>query len=193
LSAIREKLGSGEISRMHQVNFKGQWMVLDEFLEKHDGSDPAARRQAALQKRKERLRRTFENDSSGLIPEPFSQDDSASGDPLSPLSRLLPRPLFPGQDEPLPLPEPDPAEPARTSGLAIASLVMAFCNFVPYLNFVTWIAALICGHIALSQIDENPGLKGRGLAIAGLLITYFLLIMAIALAVLLLSHNQRLF
>jgi len=46
--------------------------------------------------------------------------------------------------------------------LAIVSLVSAF--------FVS-LAAVICGHIALSQIKKT-GEKGRGLAIAGLVLGY---------------------
>ena len=57
---IREKLDSGEISRMHQVSFNGKWMVLDEFLEKHGGGDPEARRLDDLRKREEQLRNEFE-------------------------------------------------------------------------------------------------------------------------------------
>ena len=59
--------------------------------------------------------------------------------------------------------------PARTSGMAIAALVMGLCNFVPYLNFVTWILALVFGHVALSQMKRDPELGGRGMALAGLM------------------------
>ncbi|MDB6174044.1 MAG: hypothetical protein JWL59_3355 [Chthoniobacteraceae bacterium] len=193
LAVIREKLSAGEISRMHQIQFDGRWMVLDEFLEKHAGTDPLAPRQAALAKRRERLRGTFE---SGLSVGRPPVDDSGGEAPRSPLSHLLPRPPHPAQEEEISLPESEPidaiASPSRTSSLAIVSLVMALCNFVPYLNFVTWIVALFCGHMALSRMKRDPELGGRGMAIAGLLITYFLLVMGLTLAVLLLSHNQRL-
>ena len=46
--------------------------------------------------------------------------------------------------------------------LAIVSLVLAF--------FIS-LGAIICGHIALSQIKKT-GEKGRGLAIAGLVLGY---------------------
>ncbi len=52
--------------------------------------------------------------------------------------------------------------PAKTNVLAIISLVSAF--------FVS-LAAIITGHIALSQIKKT-GEQGRGLAIAGLIIGY---------------------
>ncbi|ASD23092.1 hypothetical protein B7495_14100 [Cryobacterium sp. LW097] len=55
-----------------------------------------------------------------------------------------------------------PAAGDKWNVLAIISLVSAF--------FVS-LAAVICGHIALSQI-KRTGEKGRGLAIAGLVLGY---------------------
>lgn len=55
-----------------------------------------------------------------------------------------------------------PAGGDKWNVLAIVSLVSAF--------FVS-LAAIICGHIALSQI-KRTGEKGRGLAIAGLVLGY---------------------
>lgn len=59
-----------------------------------------------------------------------------------------------------------PAAGDKWNVLAIISLVSAF--------FVS-LAAVICGHIALSQIKKT-GEKGRGLAIAGLVLGYLGLI-----------------
>ncbi|WP_256041409.1 DUF4190 domain-containing protein [Cryobacterium sp. SO1] len=59
-----------------------------------------------------------------------------------------------------------PAAADKWNVLAIISLVSAF--------FVS-LAAVICGHIALSQIKKT-GEKGRGLAIAGLVLGYLGLI-----------------
>ncbi len=61
LALIREKLGVGEISRMHQVNFRGRWMVLDEFLEKHAGPDLETKLRAEAELRELQLRREFED------------------------------------------------------------------------------------------------------------------------------------
>ena len=54
----------------------------------------------------------------------------------------------------------------KTNTLAIVSLVLAF--------FIS-LGAVICGHIALSQIKKT-GENGRGLAIAGLILGYLGLI-----------------
>lgn len=64
---------------------------------------------------------------------------------------------------------PLPAAAPRNCGLAITSLVLGLipCTCVPSL------LAVIFGHIALSKIDKSEGqLKGRGMAIAGLVLGY---------------------
>lgn len=74
----------------------------------------------------------------------------------------------PGKADREPLDQAAPT-PARTSGLAIASLVFS----------LVWpigcVPAIICGHIALRRIERHPALRGRGLALAGLIIGYVVL------------------
>ena len=63
---------------------------------------------------------------------------------------------------------------APTCGLAIASMVcgivgVMFCYFCALLG----IPAVICGHMALKQINESPlPMAGRGMAITGLILGY---------------------
>jgi Domain of unknown function (DUF4190) len=63
-----------------------------------------------------------------------------------------------------------PAYPAAlsTNGLAIASLVCGVGTFVIGLSFIP---AIICGHIARRQIRQT-GEQGGGLALAGLILGY---------------------
>ncbi|MGY4858013.1 DUF4190 domain-containing protein [Cryobacterium sp. AP23] len=68
-----------------------------------------------------------------------------------------------------------PAGADKYNVLAIISLVSAF--------FVS-LAAIICGHIALSQIKKT-GERGRGLAIAGLVLGYLGIIAGIIIFVVL--------
>lgn len=64
---------------------------------------------------------------------------------------------------------PVPAQPAKTSGKAIASLILGLLFFVPF----AFIAAIVFGHIALSEIKKSAGrLTGEGMAIAGLVLGY---------------------
>ena len=60
------------------------------------------------------------------------------------------------------------AAPGRTSGLAIASMVLG----ILWLYWIGSILAVIFGHIAISQAGKDPTVKGRGMAIAGLVLGY---------------------
>ena len=57
--------------------------------------------------------------------------------------------------------------PPRTSGLAIASLI---CSLLICCPFLPSLLGLVFGLIAFVAIGRNPVLRGRGLAIAGILI-----------------------
>ena len=65
-------------------------------------------------------------------------------------------------------------EEQTTSGKAIASLIMAVLIFIPF----SAVAAIILGHLALSEIRKSAGkLKGQGLATAGLILGYAEIVM----------------
>ena len=67
--------------------------------------------------------------------------------------------------------------PPQNSGLAITSLVLGCLGFLTC--GLTAIPAVICGHIALSQIGKSAGrLTGGGLAIGGL-VTGYLMVLAL--------------
>lgn len=59
----------------------------------------------------------------------------------------------------------------RTDPLSIWSFVLSLVGLL-CCGFVLGIPAVICGHIALSNIKHRPYLQGRGLAIAGLIVGY---------------------
>ena len=56
----------------------------------------------------------------------------------------------------------------RTSGLAIASMVVG----IVWVYWIGSILAVIFGHVSLSQISRDETLRGRGMAIAGLVLGY---------------------
>jgi Domain of unknown function (DUF4190)/GYF domain 2 len=76
----------------------------------------------------------------------------------------------------------------KNSGLALASMICGIVaiplDFCCYLGIPCGIAAIICGHMALSQIKKSPvPLEGKGMAIAGLICGYVaLLIMMLFIA-----------
>ena len=79
----------------------------------------------------------------------------------------------------------DNLKPTRTSGLAIASLVLSLV--LP----IGCIPAIVCGHIALRRIEKVPALRGRGLALAGLIIGYVILGFFIVPTMLWVSYESR--
>ncbi|MFD0893466.1 DUF4190 domain-containing protein [Luteolibacter ambystomatis] len=72
----------------------------------------------------------------------------------------------------------------RTSGLAIASLVTGLLGL--------GLVAVICGHIALSQIKKSAGaLTGKGMAVTGLVVGYVTIALVMLLMVPMLFIGAR--
>lgn len=77
-----------------------------------------------------------------------------------------------------------PTGMVRTSGLAITSLVCGIVGLLTCL-VLAGIPAVICGHMALNQIGQDPTrIGGRGMAIAGLIMGYLQLLCCVAALVL---------
>ena len=72
-----------------------------------------------------------------------------------------------------PPPPAPPQEIKRTSGMAIASLVMGILGFIFGLPAAL---AVIFGGIALSETGKNPNIGGRGMAVAGLILGIIVLV-----------------
>lgn len=62
---------------------------------------------------------------------------------------------------------------AGTNGMAVASLVLGLLGIS--------LLALIFGFVALGQIERNPGQQGRGMAIAGIVLSVLWLFVMVAL------------
>lgn len=76
-----------------------------------------------------------------------------------------------------------PISPAKTSGMAIASLVLAILS--PFTCFITAIPAIILGIVALVKISKSTGqLKGVGPAVTGIALPVLLLPFFVILAIL---------
>ena len=67
----------------------------------------------------------------------------------------------------------------QTAPLAIAALVLGIASLIPYLGCLTCIPAIVCGILAIRQIKANPGLGGKGMAIAGIVLGCFLMFVAL--------------
>ncbi|HEY3900592.1 MAG TPA: DUF4190 domain-containing protein [Chthoniobacter sp.] len=197
LAVIREKLDTGEINRMHQIGVEGRWVVLGDFLEQYEGGmetrlrSETARHQAEAAQREEQLRREYEariaaeRAQQSALQERLAEAEKRSLAQSSPRSSsdtppslsYAPVPSAASsrvQSSPADASHPAAAS-ARTNGVAIAAFVLSICNFIPLVNLVSWILAIVLGHIALSQTERDPTLGGRRFAIAALIITYSLL------------------
>ncbi len=71
-----------------------------------------------------------------------------------------------------------------TNGLAIASMVCGIMSLVLLfscgIGAIAGIPAVICGHMALTQIKAGPVVAGRGMAIAGLVTGYLSILITMA-------------
>lgn len=61
----------------------------------------------------------------------------------------------------------------QTNVLAIAALVMAI--LIVFTGGLTFLPAIICGHIARNATNRDPNLGGAGMALASLIISYVIL------------------
>lgn len=206
---IRSKLAAGEVSLMHQVKADGRWLSVDEFLgktgeqtqrerlelDRRQQAERNATHQALLQAQQEELRQQHEQE---VVEERVKQVELQNR--LAEVEKQMSRqrefvsssPALSGNPLPAVYSQQGFFQPRRTSGLAIAALIMAILNFVPGLNVISWILALIFGHVALSNMKHDTGLEGRGMAITSLVITYALLGIAFAWGILVLIGITRL-
>lgn len=73
---------------------------------------------------------------------------------------------------------------APNAPLAVWSLILGILSIV-LCGPISAIPAIICGHMARSQIKQEPNaLTGEGMALAGLIMGYFAIVMTILLFIL---------
>ncbi|MFO1532459.1 MAG: DUF4190 domain-containing protein [Thermoplasmatota archaeon] len=58
----------------------------------------------------------------------------------------------------------------KTSGMAIAALVLGIVGLCPYIGIIVGLIALILGIVARKNIRQNPSMKGDGLALTGIIL-----------------------
>lgn len=59
------------------------------------------------------------------------------------------------------------------------ALIALICSLAGLLTGFSLLAGIVCGHVALSQIKQQPQQQGRGMAIAALWIGYGLLVLGV--------------
>ena len=151
LRDIRNLLKLGKIHSLYKIQIEGQWVLLRDHLatlEKESREEAA--KQAAPQ---------LKAPSPSFVKPAAVTDDDWQSDGASESAHDSPS-LNEAEQSPVP------------AGIAITSFVLSLFFFVPYLNGVTWLLALIFGHLALSNAGNRPSGKAATLAWIGLWITY---------------------
>ena len=103
--------------------------------------------------------------------QPLQAVQELKGDAVSPYATPAAGGYVPGYYPPV----------APTSGLAIASMVCGIISIVLcFYHGLLGLPAVICGHLAISQINSSPlPMAGRGMAIAGLVMGYLGIAMSV--------------
>ncbi len=72
----------------------------------------------------------------------------------------------------------DGGKQSKNDPLSIWSLVLGILSWLCF-SILAGIPAIICGHISLRRIKKNPLLRGKGMAIAGLVLGYIQILLLI--------------
>lgn len=192
LGGLKAALHSGEINSMYQVQVEGgQWTLLREFMEAQESREEeeakaSADQSAQLRADAARQQAAYEGQVRNL--EESLRQVQQDAREAAREAAATPSPVAVPMGWPMPVYMPMPAR--RTCGMAIASFVLSFfvspfifiglvfVGVMPvlfvfaFVGLLPWLLSAIFGHIALRKCRQDPGLGGRGLAIAGLIIAY---------------------
>ncbi|HWV48435.1 MAG TPA: DUF4190 domain-containing protein, partial [Microbacterium sp.] len=78
----------------------------------------------------------------------------------------------PGYGAPVYAPRPNNGVAVAAMVCGIVGVVFGWATFFIVLPVLVSIAAVILGHVALSQLKKTPAVGGRGMAITGLVLGY---------------------
>lgn len=196
IAQIREALASGEVHSLYQIHVEGRWLPLREHLESIDADELGRRatqlgeslRQRDTQKVepvKAAGRRRLGFDGPVSKPNPFGRPPPVFVKSASGIPSLMPEASADAASSGL--------DAAPTCWLGVAAFVVSCACFVPYLNLVAWVPAIVLGHLALGQVRRQPQLEGRGLAVGALVIGYATLAFAFITAALAPDLFHRIF
>ena len=74
---------------------------------------------------------------------------------------------------PIPLIFQPASEPQKTSGMAIAALILGILSLLCTAIFIVpTVLAIVFGHISFARINRDSKLRGRGMAMAGFILGY---------------------
>lgn len=158
LRDIRSMLKRGKINSLYKIKVNGDWILLRDHLADIDRMERA----------------------TGQAPPPLAATP-VRGYGSSPDDEYIQAPKVLADDHVHAAPpgaqtEDDETVTADASmlakGFAITSFVLALFFFIPIVNYVTGLLALLFGHIALAKMGPHYAGKPRSLVVIALLITY---------------------
>lgn len=157
LREIQNLLKLGKIHSLYKIQIEGEWNLLRDYL-----SDLEQKAREAARKQTERI----------LAPPPHPAG-SIQKAIVVPDDDLLTLPSGTGPFSQSAMDEENRRE--ESPGMAITSFVLSLLFFIPFLNGLTWLLALIFGHLSLTQgypESHCKSTKSTTLAWIGLWITY---------------------
>jgi hypothetical protein len=151
IKEIRSLLKFGKVHSLYKIEVDGGWILLRDHLAEIDRtSRPAAKMTAAPP-----------HPASLPIPNVLPDEHEFSA------PKIIPTGASSGTYLPSTGTQSSPA-----NGIATASFILSLCFFIPVLNGITQLLALVFGHLALAQMGPHHFGKSRALASTGLWITY---------------------
>jgi len=185
IDEIEQKLADSEIGLWHQVGDANSGMTVGDLIHQVNEEKRSLHlQQEQAQEREQREARQRVEHQNSLAIQRLQEENEALADELDNVRaaqntpKISPTPFLPGYPaHPLPVVQ-------RTSGQAITAFVFSLLNFVPGLNLITWLIAIILAHSALSDMRRDPSIGGQGFAVAALWITYTLLFLGLIIGVL---------
>ena len=185
IEEIEQKLAENEIGLWHQVGDEHSEITVGELLRQvreEDRNQQLQKEQAREREQRETRLRAEQQNSQAILR--LQEENEALADELDNMKAAQNVPQsFPSTVVPSYPPHP-PQVAQRTSGQAITAFVFSLLNFVPGINLISWLVAIILAHSALSDMRRDPSIGGHGFAVAALWITYTLLFLGLVIGVL---------
>jgi hypothetical protein len=191
IEEIEQKLADNEIGLWHQVGDETSGLTVGDLLRQIDEEKRSLQLQQeqARERAQRETRQRLEQQNSQAI-QRLQEENEALADELDNVRAaqstptVVSTPFVPGYP-----PHPPPVA-QRASGQAITAFVFSLLNFVPGINLISWLIAIILAHSALSDMRRDPSLGGRGLAVAALWITYTLLFFGLIIGILIVIGSR---
>lgn len=147
LKEIRSLLKFGKVHSLYKIEVDGGWILLRDHLAEIDRVSRAA---AKAPENRPYLQ-------SVQIPKVVPNHDDFTMPIVTPTEDMT---------------DAGEADFTPANGIATASFILSLCFFIPVLNGITQLLALVFGHLALAQMGNHHVGKSRTLASTALWITY---------------------